>query len=202
MDGGYTFAANYGHLSYYLNVTTDPPEVQAIDPSAVSGEGWYYSGSFGIVDAKQTVMSGPYHYEFVGWVSEDQYYDEDWNPQDLPGNQAAHFMDGAFTMIAVYEVFIDVDWEHSFVDDARGTTLKISTDDGFFQFSSSGKDFAIKQADGLIVRGGLLTLWHSDSDLNIAAFAILNGSIDFCLATARDAHTGQLYLLRDKIGLE
>jgi hypothetical protein len=94
----------YAQTQYYLTVTTDPTEVLTIDPEAVSGEGSYNSGNFAIVDAVQTVTSGPYHYEFTNWVGDEseEYleYDED---NELTGNQAAYFMDGPRTAIAVYE---------------------------------------------------------------------------------------------------
>ncbi len=202
MDGDYTFMAQYEPLSYYLNAITEPAEVQTIDNSAVSGQGWYYSGSYGIVDAKQTIISGPYRYEFIGWDGEDQYYDDEGNPVDLPGNQAAHFMDSAYVMIAHYEAFIDVTWECVFSDTARGTVLKISTNDNLFQFSTSKEDYPITQADTLLIQGNAFSIIHSDSTLNLVGLGIFDSRIDFCIAYAQDKITNQLYLLRDRIGQE
>ena len=93
---------------YYLDVTTDPLDVIIADPAAVSGAGIYPSGIYAIVDAKQTVFSSSYRYEFIGWEAEDQYYvydedDDEWVVADLPGNQAARFMDGGYTMVANYQ---------------------------------------------------------------------------------------------------
>ena len=106
MDGDYTITAEY-RLYYYLDAVTDPPEVQAADPYAVSGQGWYRSGTYGIVDAKQTVVSGMYSYEFTSWETEDPYYDEEEEEYvALPPNQAARFMDGSWTMVAQYETTV------------------------------------------------------------------------------------------------
>jgi hypothetical protein len=200
MDGGYTFVAEYGVDSYYLGVVADPPVVQAVDSTAVSGAGWYHSGSYGIVDAKQTVISGSYRYEFSHWLYEDQYYDEDDNPVDLPGNQAAHFMDSAYTMVAVYNVLPSVEWESSFKDSSSGNSLKISTDDKLFEFSTPEKTYPIKQADVLTVRGSLFIIWHRDSDLIVVGAGILDPRIDFCLVYIRDVQSGKTYLVRDRIG--
>jgi hypothetical protein len=202
MDGDYTFVAKYEVQSYYLEVITDPAEVQAIDPTSVSGAGWHESGEYAIVDAKQTVTSGPYTYEFSEWLGTDPYEDEEGEEVNLPGNQAARFMDGPATVVAVYTVLFDVDWEASYEDSSSGTSLKISDDDKFFQFSTPEKDFPVKEADFLSVRGGFLIMWHSDPDITLAATAILNPRIDFCLCYAVDKETGETYWLRDRIGAE
>ena len=76
----------YGDVSFYLGVATDPIEVLTTDPSAVSGAGWYTSGSFGVVDAKQTVISGPYRYEFLEWESDDNEEYEAMTGETLIGN--------------------------------------------------------------------------------------------------------------------
>ena len=111
-------------------------------------------------------------------------------------------MDSPYTMVAVYETFLDVNWENSFAGDSGGTTLKISVDDKYFQFSTPEKQYPIKQAETMIVRGNFLSIWHSDSDLIIAGVGILDPRIDFCLVIVRDVQTGQTYLVRDKIGQE
>jgi len=106
MDKDITITAEYT-LYFYLDAVTDPLEVQTIDPKSVSGMGWYRSGTYGLVDAKQTVASGQYNFEFLDWETQDQYYDEGGNPVTLPPNQAARFMDSPFTMVAQYETLIE-----------------------------------------------------------------------------------------------
>jgi hypothetical protein len=202
MDGDYTFVADYDVHSYYLDVTTNPAEVLAIDPNAVSGAGWYSSGHFGIVDATQTIVSGPYRYEFTGWETDDNEEYEQMTGETLSGNQGARFMDSQFTMVAVYERYLDVEYEHVFNDDVRGTLLRISTDDGYFQFSTPDNDYEIKQAGNLIVLPNSLSLIHRDSEINLAVLAFPDESVDFCLAYARDVQSGQRYVLRDRIGPE
>ena len=98
-------------LYYYLDASTDPPEVQTADPEAVSGMGWYRSGTYGIVGAKQTVISGIHVYEFLDWETQDPYYDEGGNPVTLPPNMAARFMDSPWTMVAQYETIIEEKWD-------------------------------------------------------------------------------------------
>ena len=202
MDGDPTFVANYGVHSYYLDVTTDPIEVLAIDPNAVSGANWYNSGTFGLVEAKTTVTGEGYHYELVGWIGDDGYYDEDWNEIPLPPNQAGHFMDSPYTMVAVYELVTDVNYEHIFTDFDSQITLKISADDKYFELSTPDKNYGSRIADRLIVRRNSIEILHSDSELNLVLFAIPDYRIDFCLAYIKDKETGERYILRDKIGLE
>jgi len=94
MDGNYTVTANY-RISYYLTLVTDPPEVQIVDPIALTGEGWQRSGSYALIDAKQTVLNGSVRYSFVEWIGEDF--------PGSSGNQAEKFMDGSYTVTAVYQ---------------------------------------------------------------------------------------------------
>jgi hypothetical protein len=189
-------------VDYYLTLDTSPSEVLTVDPEAVTGEGYYASGSWVTIDAKQTVTSGTVSYEFVEWSTTDTSSADPEDKEELTGNQALIFMDGDRTVTAIYEKSTEVDWEFSFSDASRGTMLKISTDDNFFQFSTPEKEYPVKQAEILIVKRNLLSILHSDSDLNLVGAGIIDPRIDFCLAYVKDAQTGQMYLLRDKIGLE
>lgn len=200
MDGDYTFVAKYDVQSYYLDVTTDPPEVLDIDPDAVWGADWYNSGTYGLVGAETTVTAEGYHYELVGWVGDDGYYDEEGDEIPLPPNQAGHFMDGPFTMVAVYELVSDVYYEKVFTDYDSQITIKISTDDNYFELSTPEKSYGPRLADRLVVSSNSLEILHSDSELNLVLYA--RTPIDFCLAYIKDKETGERFILRDKIGLE
>lgn len=203
MDSDRTVTAIYeAHYSYYLDLETAPSQVLTIDPAAVTGEGYYESGMWVIIDAKQTVASGTVRYEFVAWSTQDTW---EGDPEDEPvlvGNQALVFMDSDRIVTAIYEEFLDVTWEWVFADEVRGTVLRLSTDDGHFQFLTPEEDYGARQTDGLLAQGSLVTIWHSDPELILAATAILNPRIDFCLAFAIDRQTGQIYTLRDRIGME
>ncbi|MFC1803890.1 hypothetical protein ACFL0D_08010 [Thermoproteota archaeon] len=142
MDGDYTATAEYD-ISYYITLETDPPEVLSVDPSAVTGEGWHSSGSTATMDAKQTVIAGAVQYEFVEWVGED------WAEPE--GNPAYKFMDAPYTLTAVYET-VEAEWEYSYGDADRGTSLWMNTDDNLFQFKAPGKWFPVKEARRLVVR--------------------------------------------------
>jgi len=58
-------------VDFYLTLDTSPSEVLAVDPEAVTGEGYYASGSWVTIDAKQTVESETVRYEFVEWSTTD-----------------------------------------------------------------------------------------------------------------------------------
>ena len=55
---------------YYLTVKTNPAEVSMLNTAAVSGQGWYDSGTTATVDAVQDVdkISGQSRYDFRSWT--------------------------------------------------------------------------------------------------------------------------------------
>jgi hypothetical protein len=99
MDGDRTVTATY-QASFYLNLTTDPPEVLTIDPNALTGAGWQVSGSYATMDAKQTIISGLFRYDFVEWLGADF--------PGQSGNQAVCFMDAPHTVTALYQKTVAV----------------------------------------------------------------------------------------------
>jgi hypothetical protein len=200
MDGDYTFIANYEVQSYYLDVTTDPTEILDLDPGAVWGADWYYSGTYGLVEAKTIVNSDGYRYELIGWIGNDGYYDDEWNEIPLPPYQAGHFMDSPFTMVAVYELVYDIEYEHIFTDHDSPVEIKISSDDQYFEISTPGKSYEPRQANRFIVRRNSVEILHNDSELSLVLYA--NSRIDFCLAYIKDKDSGESYIIRDKIGQE
>ena len=95
MDKAKTVTANY-QRQYYLTVNTNPVEVLTLNPSAVSGEGWYDEGDTAIVDAVQNVdKAAGERYDFRSWTGA--------TPTGT-GNQAAVVMDGAKTATANYQL--------------------------------------------------------------------------------------------------
>jgi len=203
MDSDRTITAIYQpHYTFYLTLDTSPVEVLSIDPEAVTGEGYYESGTWVTIDAKQTIISDTVRYEFVEWSTTDNSQADPEDLEDLTGNQALIMMDSDRTITAIYQQIINVDWEFSFSDDTRETLLKISIDDGYFQFSTPEKEYPIKKAEVMMVFWNLFVIRHSDSDLYLNSNGILDHRIDFCFAYAVDSNSGQNYLLRDRIGLE
>jgi len=92
-------------------------------------------------------------------------------------------------------------WEHVFRDTKRGTILKISTDDKYFQFIAPDKEFSIKEACKMVVYKYSIVIWHKDSEIELGTIAI-DTKIDFCFAIARDMQTRKSYLLVDPVGKE
>jgi len=93
-----------------------------------------------------------------------------------------------------------IDWEHVFEDPKRGTILKVSTDDKFFQFVAPDKDFGIKCDADMKVLNHVIIICYEDSEMRLVATAV-NDKIDFCSAIAWDKQTRKCYLLIDKPNL-
>jgi hypothetical protein len=90
-----------------------------------------------------------------------------------------------------------ISWEHVFKDPKRGTILKISTDDKYFQFVAPGKDFGVKYDPKMKVLNHVMTICYQDSKMCLAAVAV-DDRIDSCFATAYDKQTRKTYVLIDK----
>jgi hypothetical protein len=92
---------------YSLNLDTSPSEVLTLDPNALTGDGFYPSGTCVIIDAKPTVTSETVVYEFVEWSNYDSWPfdpDDEENPEPvLTETQAFIFMDGSRTVTAIYQ---------------------------------------------------------------------------------------------------
>jgi parallel beta-helix repeat protein len=86
-----------------------------------------------------------------------------------------------------------ISWELVFQDLKRGTTLKISTDDKYFQFVALAKDFGVKQDLKMKVFNHVIIICYSDSQLLLVAAA--DSNIGFCSAVAWDKQTCKTYWL-------
>jgi hypothetical protein len=82
---------------YYLTVKTNPVEVLTLNSSAVSGQGWYDSGTNASVDATQYVdkTSGQSEYDFMNWTGATSAG---------AGNEATVFMSGTKNATANYQL--------------------------------------------------------------------------------------------------
>jgi len=99
-----------------------------------------------------------------------------------------------------------VSWEYIFEDTERGTMLKISTDDRYFQFLTYDKDYGIRQAttmyegyvtvyyNGEYVNLPAVIIRHNDGELRLLAY--VGTDVPFCYARAIDYETGNRYMLR------
>jgi len=115
-----TVTGNY-KTQYYLTVNTNPVEVLTLNPAAVSGQGWYDSGSTATVDAVQNV-------EKV--VSESRYDFRSWTGATPTGtdNEAEVYMDGPKTATANYQLQYKIVFDQSEAGtDFTGTTVMIDT---------------------------------------------------------------------------
>jgi len=96
---------------------------------------------------------------------------------------------------------IIITWEYVFEDAKRGTMLKISTDDKYFQFIAPDKDFGIREATYMRLRGRTIIIRHEDNELRLITLAI-DTKLDFCIAYAKDNQTSKEYWLIDNVGTE
>lgn len=101
-----------------------------------------------------------------------------------------------YTIVATLEPFV-IDWEYVFKDPKRGTVLKISTDDKYFQFIAPDKDFGIKYDANMKVLNHIIIICYEDSEVRLMATAV-DDCIDFCSAIVWDKETGKIYVLIDK----
>jgi uncharacterized membrane protein len=87
-----------------------------------------------------------------------------------------------------------ISWEYVFKDPKRGTMLKISTDDKYFQFTAPNKDFGIKYDPKMTICRNIVTICYNDKEMCIAAIAA-TGKIKACAAIVLDKSTRRAYLL-------
>jgi PKD repeat protein len=102
-----------------------------------------------------------------------------------------------FTILASENELTAISWEHIFTDVKRNTTLRISTDDRYFQFIAPDKDFGVKHDANMKVLKRVAIISYDDTELRLIATAIDDG-IDFCSAVCWDKQTRKTYLLIDK----
>jgi len=100
---------------------------------------------------------------------------------------------------AILELFIS--WEYEFEDLGRGTRLRISTEDKFFQFIAPDKEFSHKKAPAMIVHGSVIFIQYLDNEIWLVTVS-LDSQRDFCFALARDVQNKKNYILIDKPGIE
>ena len=90
----------------------------------------------------------------------------------------------------------EISWEYIFDDSCRGTELRISTDDKYFQFVTPDKTFLIKHDPDMKIRDQLIAINFEDDEIRLRASAIDN-NWDFGIAYAIDKETGKRYTLID-----
>lgn len=105
-------------------------------------------------------------------------------------------IDGQYYVAAVLPPLPAISWEYVFKDPKRGTVLKISTDDKYFQFIAPGKDFGIKHDPNMQVFNRAITICYQDKQMCLWATAI-DYRVRLCSAVAWDKQTGKTYLLID-----
>jgi hypothetical protein len=102
-----------------------------------------------------------------------------------------------FTILASENELSAISWDHVFTDEKRSTTLRISTDDRYFQFIAPGKDFGVKYDPNMNVLKRVIIIHYDDTEMRLIATAI-DDRIDFCSAICWDKQTHGSYLLLDK----
>jgi hypothetical protein len=91
-----------------------------------------------------------------------------------------------------------ISWEYVFKDLKRGTMLKISTDDKYFQFTAPSKDFGVRHDPKMFVKYGIIVICYGDAEMRLTATAIDSDFFYFCTALAYDKQTRKTYVLIDK----
>jgi len=164
VNGPFTVSGTY-QVQYYLTVNTDPTEVLTLNPTAVSGQGWYNSGSTATVDAVQNVdkIAGASRYDFRSWTGAA--------PTGV-GNQATVLMDGPKTATANYQLQYKITFAQSGVgSDFAGTVVIIdSTNYGrdsvsFWWDSGPSHSFAF-QSPLVVTVNGKQYVWTSTTGLS------------------------------------
>lgn len=157
-----------------------------------------YSKSVFILDAPMS------RYDIAVYADTDGIYDfiVEWNNgtcnsaigyhQEIVADQVQRFTaDTSSGEILVHS------WESQFEDSRRQTILRISTDDGYFQFIAPDKDFGIKHDPRMVTVFSVIIINYKDSSMQLIAIGS-DGILSFCTATARDKQTGKQYLLIQK----
>jgi hypothetical protein len=92
-----------------------------------------------------------------------------------------------------------ISWEYVFKDAGRGTMLKVSTDDKYFQFTAPSKDFGVKQDPWMkiLCRAGMIIICYRDSQMCLTATASVD-CFEFCMANAWDRQSGKCYWLVER----
>jgi hypothetical protein len=91
-----------------------------------------------------------------------------------------------------------ISWEYVFKDPRRGTMLKISADDKYFQFIAPDKDFGVRYDPKMFVKYGILLICYGDAEMRLTVIAVDGGFFYFCTAMAYDKQTRKTYVLVDK----
>jgi len=99
------------------------------------------------------------------------------------------------TLLSSTGQMTDISWEYVFKDTKRGTMLKISTDDKYFQFTAPGKDFGVEQDQNMIVQKSVVIIFYSDSKMSLMGAAIFLKGLSLCTCYAFDRQTKKLYSL-------
>jgi hypothetical protein len=164
VNGPITISGTY-QTQYYLTVNTNPTEVLTLNPAAVSGQGWYNSGSTATVDAVQNVdkVAGDSRYDFRSWTGA--------TPTGV-GNQATVLMDGPKTATANYQLQYKITFAQSGVgSDFADTVVIIDTTNygrdsvSFWWDSGSSHSFAF-QSPLVVTVNGKQYVWTSTTGLS------------------------------------
>ncbi|MEA1958187.1 MAG: PKD domain-containing protein [Chloroflexota bacterium] len=98
-------------------------------------------------------------------------------------------------------------WNYIFIDEERGTALRINTASRTYRFLVPDYDTGIKEADCMLVIDCLFSdsQWITVADCDSNVFLTVTaygGEKDYCIATLWDKETWKAYWLYDKWGIE
>jgi parallel beta-helix repeat protein len=204
-DNGYAFALGQSSGNVFIgNKITNNGEGIRLDDGSVNNS-IYHNTFINNLEQVRILLGNPINSWDNGYPSGGNYW-SDYTGQDsfrgpyqsIPGS------DG----IGDTPYVIDTDnrdrypftspqmitWEYVFNDCIQGTTLKISTDDKYFQFIGQSKDFGIKQDPNMKVTCYGILICYSDTDMSLVAIAG-TGRFKFCTAIAFDKPTHKTYWL-------
>jgi len=152
---------------YCLTVNTNPAEVLTLNPSAVSGQGWYYSGTTATVDAVQVVskVAGQSRYDFRSWTGA--------TPTGV-GNKATVLMNGPKTATANYQLQYNITFCQTGVgSDFSGTVVSIDSTNynraalpvSFWWDNGTSHNFAF-QSPLVVTSNAKQYVWNTTSGLS------------------------------------
>jgi len=164
MDSPKTATANW-KTQFYLTVNTNPAEVLTLNPMAVTGQGWYDSGTTVTVDAVQIVdkVAGQSRYDFRSWTGA--------SPTGV-GNQATVIMDAPKTATANYQLQYKITFGQTGIGpDFTGTIVTVdgtgynSLSAEFWWDSGSSHTFAF-QSPLVVTANAKQYVWTSTTGLS------------------------------------
>ena len=188
-----TTTLTIGEPKYVSNITYVTPETPFILNATDNINGT------GVFQTAYRIYNETYSSDWIIYIApfyltniRDGTYHIDYNSTDNAGNTEP-------TNTITVVLF---SWNHIFTDSyERNTTLKVNLEHRFFQFITPDRDYEIKNATYMRLRGRTIIIKHYDEELRLITMA-LDTKLDFCVAVAWDIDVHTRYFLIDRASIE